>query len=87
VPVRARVEAAAAVAPAILEIARVEQADVVALATHGRSGLVRLALGSVADKVVRASRTPVLLFRPGVVSDAGKPSGEAGEKAAMDEQP
>jgi nucleotide-binding universal stress UspA family protein len=64
VGVRTRVEIGAAVTPAILDVARAEQADAVALATHGRSGLVRLALGSVADKVVRASRTPVLLFRP-----------------------
>ena len=63
-PVRARVEVAASIVPAILEIAREEQADVLALATHGRSGLVRLALGSVADKLVRGCRTPVLLFRP-----------------------
>lgn len=62
--VRTRVEVAANVASAILEIARAEHADVVALATHGRSGLVRLALGSVADKVVRGSPAPVLLFRP-----------------------
>ncbi len=61
---RARIEVAAAVAPTILEVSREEGADVIAVATHGRSGLVRLALGSVADKLVRASRTPVLLFRP-----------------------
>jgi nucleotide-binding universal stress UspA family protein len=34
------------------------------MATHGRSGLARLALGSVADKVVRGSHVPVLLVRP-----------------------
>lgn len=62
--VQTRVEVAANVASAILEVARAEPADVVALATHGRSGLVRLALGSIADKVVRGSSTPVLLFRP-----------------------
>jgi nucleotide-binding universal stress UspA family protein len=62
--VRARVEIAAIVAPAILEIAHEEQADVVALATHGRSGLARLRLGSVADKLLRGSHTPILLFRP-----------------------
>ena len=61
---RPRVESAAIVAPAILEIARVEQADVVALATHGRSGFARLMLGSVADKLLRGSHTPILLFRP-----------------------
>jgi nucleotide-binding universal stress UspA family protein len=62
--VRPRVEVAASVAAAILQTAQAEACDLVALATHGRSGLARVALGSVADKVVRASHTPVLLFRP-----------------------
>lgn len=62
--VRAKVEIAAVVAPAILDFARGEQADVVALATHGRSGLARLMLGSVADKLIRGGHTPILLLRP-----------------------
>jgi nucleotide-binding universal stress UspA family protein len=45
-------------------------ADLIALATHGRTGLSRLVLGSVADKIVRGSKLPVLLVRP--------PSEEAG---------
>jgi nucleotide-binding universal stress UspA family protein len=61
---RVRVVAAANVATAVLDVARGEEVDLVALATHGRSGLARLVLGSVADKVVRGSRTTVLLFRP-----------------------
>lgn len=64
VRVHARVHVAATIAPAILEVARDEQADVIALATHGRSGIKRLTLGSIADKVVRGSTVPVLLFRP-----------------------
>ncbi len=39
-------------------------ADVIALATHGRRGLPRLLLGSVADKLVRGCTLPVLLYRP-----------------------
>jgi nucleotide-binding universal stress UspA family protein len=62
--VRTRVQVATAIAVAILDVARDEQADIVALATHGRSGVMRLALGSVADKVLRGSRLPLLLFRP-----------------------
>jgi nucleotide-binding universal stress UspA family protein len=38
--------------------------DVVAIATHGRGGLRRAMLGSVADKVIRASHQPVLVVRP-----------------------
>ena len=40
--------------------------DLVALATHGRHGLPRMLLGSVADKLVRGTALPVLLCRPPV---------------------
>jgi nucleotide-binding universal stress UspA family protein len=48
----------------ILREAQKADADLMALATHGRRGLSRLVLGSVADKVVRGGRPPVLLRRP-----------------------
>ncbi len=38
--------------------------DVIVVATHGRSGLPRLVLGSVADKIVRGSSIPVMVLRP-----------------------
>lgn len=38
--------------------------DLVALATHGRSGLGRLVFGSVADHIIRKSRRPILLIKP-----------------------
>jgi nucleotide-binding universal stress UspA family protein len=38
--------------------------DLIALATHGRSGVRRLVLGSVADKIIRGGTTPVLMYRP-----------------------
>ncbi|HEX7118597.1 MAG TPA: universal stress protein [Longimicrobiales bacterium] len=38
--------------------------DLIAMTTHGRSGLRRAWLGSVADGVVRRTRLPVLLIRP-----------------------
>jgi nucleotide-binding universal stress UspA family protein len=53
-------------AVAILSEAELEGAGLIALATHGRRGLSRLVLGSVADKVVRAAKMPVLLCRPRV---------------------
>jgi nucleotide-binding universal stress UspA family protein len=37
--------------------------DLIAMATHGRSGLKRLVLGSVAETVLRAAAVPVLMFR------------------------
>jgi nucleotide-binding universal stress UspA family protein len=43
--------------------ARAAEATLIALATHGRSGFDRLVLGSVAEKVIRASAIPVLALR------------------------
>lgn len=42
---------------------------VVALATHGRTGLARVSLGSVATEVVRKSASPALVVRPGSLSE------------------
>lgn len=49
---------------AILNYAREHAVDLIALSTHGRGGLVRMLLGSVADKVVRGADIPVLIQRP-----------------------
>ena len=48
----------------ILEFAQGIGADLIAMSTHGRSGLARWFIGSTADKVVRAATLPVLLTRP-----------------------
>jgi nucleotide-binding universal stress UspA family protein len=37
--------------------------DLVAMSTHGRSGLSRLVMGSVVEEVVRHAKVPVLLVR------------------------
>jgi nucleotide-binding universal stress UspA family protein len=50
-------------AEAILCAAAQEQADLIVMATHGRGGLQRLRLGSVALQVVQAAAVPVLLVR------------------------
>jgi nucleotide-binding universal stress UspA family protein len=68
--VRARVEEGDRVASAVLDAARDEQADLIVIATHGRSGLARLALGSVADKILRSSRTPLLVTASRSASEA-----------------
>ena len=39
--------------------------DFIAIASHGRAGLSRALVGSVADKLLRATRKPVLVLRPG----------------------
>jgi len=61
--VRVRVTVHEQTALAILEEAERQEADVIALETHGRHGLARLFLGSVADKVVRGAPIPVLIHR------------------------
>jgi nucleotide-binding universal stress UspA family protein len=52
------------VARAIAEGAARVAADVVCIGSHGRSGIGRLVLGSVAEQVVRESVQPVLVVRP-----------------------
>jgi nucleotide-binding universal stress UspA family protein len=52
------------VADAILDIADEIGVDLIAMSTHGRSGLSRWLIGSVANKVVHAAKAPVLLVRP-----------------------
>jgi len=53
-------------ARAIGEAAERLGADVVVIASRGRSGLTRVLLGSVADKLLRTCRRPVLVLRPPV---------------------
>jgi len=64
VSAQARVVVARHVAEAILEEAAAQGSDLIALATHGRGGLTRLLRESVADHLVRAAASPVLVYRP-----------------------
>lgn len=59
-------------ASGILDYARSHAVDTIALATHGRHGLSRLFLGSVADKVLRGASVPVLVKRPLPYAEAGE---------------
>src|SRR6266849_3041051 len=47
----------------IIAAARELQADVIAMSTHGRTGLRRLLFGSVAEAVLRAAHVPVFVLR------------------------
>lgn len=51
-------------APAIVEAAEIAKVDLIVMSTHGRSGLGRLFLGSVAESVLRGTHIPILLLRP-----------------------
>lgn len=57
----------------IVGLAERERVDVVALATHGRSGVAHWLHGSVADAILHATTRPLLLIRP---SAEGRPSAE-----------
>ncbi len=50
-------------AEAIVEAARHRDADLIVMSSHGRSGVARLVLGSVAESVLRATAVPILLIR------------------------
>jgi nucleotide-binding universal stress UspA family protein len=60
----------------ILKVATHEQADLIVMATHGRSGLARLWMGSVATKVVQSTTGAVLLLR--ATAPVAAPAGAAG---------
>jgi nucleotide-binding universal stress UspA family protein len=51
------------VAQMIVDAARRAKADLIVIATHGRTGLAHLVMGSVAERVVRAASCPVLTVR------------------------
>jgi len=62
-----RVEVAATVGYApwtIVDYAKENDIDLIVIATHGRSGLNRILLGSVAERVLRRAPVPVFLVRP-----------------------
>jgi nucleotide-binding universal stress UspA family protein len=50
-------------AEVLVDAAAHEQVDLIVMATHGYSGVKRWALGSVADKVLHAAATPLILIR------------------------
>lgn len=58
------VRTASSPASAICDAAREWGADLIVMATHGRTGIERAFLGSTADKVVRSTRTPVMISNP-----------------------
>lgn len=59
---------------AIVRLADQEQADLIVMGTHGRTGLSRLLMGSVAESIVRNAKCPVLTFK--------QPAEEAAEAVA-----
>jgi nucleotide-binding universal stress UspA family protein len=63
----------------ILDVAAETKADLIVMGTHGRTGLGRLLLGSVAEQVLRNARCPVLAVK------APFPESTAGDQQAVPE--
>lgn len=53
----------------IIKFAQDERIDLIIMATHGRTGLAHVVMGSVAEKVVRYSTVPVLIVKPKQVQE------------------
>jgi nucleotide-binding universal stress UspA family protein len=68
-----RTEAYMNAALAICEIAEAERADLCVLGTHGRTGVSRALLGSVAERVVRHAHCDVLAARAVAEGDGARP--------------
>ncbi len=68
ISVQAKVLAGGRAADMIADYATKNEADLIIIATHGRSGISRWVWGSVADRILRSSCVPVLMVRaPGCV--------------------
>jgi nucleotide-binding universal stress UspA family protein len=50
-------------AATIVRIAEEEKADMIVMSTHGRTGLMRMLMGSVAEEVVRKAKCPVVTVK------------------------
>jgi nucleotide-binding universal stress UspA family protein len=64
----------------IIEKGEAEPGTLITMATHGRSGLNRFLLGSIAEKVLRGTANPLLIVR---ATEAAKAEGEAGFKTMI----
>ena len=56
-------------APMIASVAQAAEADAIAIATHGRGGMARLVLGSVATRTLQLATVPVLIYKPVVMRE------------------
>jgi nucleotide-binding universal stress UspA family protein len=59
----------------IVDFAHSREVDLIAMSTHGRSGLSRLVFGSVAAQVIREAGLPVMVIRP--FEETANPSGSS----------
>jgi nucleotide-binding universal stress UspA family protein len=62
-------------ATAIVQLAEKEKVDMIVMPTHGRTGLTRLLMGSVAEEVVRKAMCPVLTVKAPAAARTPNPAG------------
>jgi nucleotide-binding universal stress UspA family protein len=55
----------------IVEVAKEKNADMIVMATHGRTGLAHALMGSVAEKVIRTAPCPVFSIKPKALGKGG----------------
>jgi nucleotide-binding universal stress UspA family protein len=72
------------VAPTLMAHARSTEADLVVMSTHGRGGLSRLFLGSVADRLIRELHCPLVLVHAGNAFAEPQPQGRRRILIALD---
>ncbi|HEV3168398.1 MAG TPA: universal stress protein [Isosphaeraceae bacterium] len=65
------------VASEILRTAETKGCDLLVLGTHGRTGLLRLLMGSLAEAVLRRSKCPVLMVKPRIPITESTPESES----------
>src|SRR6266540_2878905 len=89
-PTKRIVKMRAEVGPAALEISRVareEEIDLIAMATHGHGGVARLVLGSVATSVLQRASVPLFLVRPAAVRRQAPAPAPQGTERASEQRP
>ena len=71
-------------ATAIVHVAEQEHADMIVMSTHGRTGIGRLLMGSVAEEVVRKAKCPVLTVKAAAPAPSkGRPLTEEPSHVAL----
>jgi nucleotide-binding universal stress UspA family protein len=78
---RTRVFTATSAADSLVQYAAAEHCDLIVVGTHGRTGLRRFVMGSVAERIVRSALCPVLTVRQPLTSLPAAPEAAEEKKA------
>ncbi|MCI0682157.1 MAG: universal stress protein [Gemmataceae bacterium] len=70
----------------LLELSETHHADLIVVGSHGRTGLARLLMGSVAERIVRGAKCPVLVVKQPLAEPAPAPLEKAEVQPAAAER-